>query len=220
MKHIFLIFFLKLICLSSYCQYNTEISHYLFKDFTEGQVLMKTGVKNKQMINYNTLTEEIVFDVKGKKMAISMDKQNLIDTIYVQGIKFILRNDKFLGKISNSKFDLLFKRKSKIIPSGNKSAYGGTSQTSSVINRSSFETSGQVYEVKLSKEFQIKSSTCFWLEKGHKSKKFSSMRQLKKIYKNKIDLLKGYVKKNKVKYNDIENIINLIDYLESTKNQI
>jgi len=45
--------------------------------------------------------------------------------------------------------------------------------------------------------------------------KFKNMRELKKLYKEKEELFKPYVKEYGVKYDNRESIIQLIEYLES-----
>ena len=71
-----------------------ELSHYLFPEFTKGVVLMKTGVKNEALLNYNSLTEEMIFDNKGTKLALGQLDQ--VDTVYIQNRKFFPLNKKFV----------------------------------------------------------------------------------------------------------------------------
>ena len=66
MKHIYCILIFGLMSISSYAQPKfKEVSHYLFPEFTQGVVLMKDGGKNETLLNYNSLTEEMIFENKG-----------------------------------------------------------------------------------------------------------------------------------------------------------
>ena len=49
-----------------------EIYHYVFPEFRKGTVLMKSGTKNEAMLNYNALTDEMIFDQNGKKLAMAI----------------------------------------------------------------------------------------------------------------------------------------------------
>lgn len=63
------------------------LSHYLFPEFIQGQVRLKSGTITESRLNYNALTEEMIFENNGKHLAIA--KPESIDTIYIQGKKFI-----------------------------------------------------------------------------------------------------------------------------------
>lgn len=50
-----------LMSLSLIGQQTKDISHYLFPEFVQGVVLMKSGQKNPAMLNFNAATEEMGF---------------------------------------------------------------------------------------------------------------------------------------------------------------
>ena len=76
MKLIFLFIFVAAAFNDSFGQAKAlEITHYLFPEFAKGTVLMKNGIKNDASLNYNSLTEEMIFENNGKKLAVSqLDK--------------------------------------------------------------------------------------------------------------------------------------------------
>ena len=113
-----------------------ELTHYLFPEFTKGVVLMKTGVKNEALLNYNSLTEEMIFENRGIKLAVGELEQ--IDTVYINGRKFFLLNNKFVELIYHSKFDLYAEHKCDVSDPGKPAGYGGTSQTSAISTYSTF----------------------------------------------------------------------------------
>ena len=59
--------------------HKVELSHYILPEFIKGTVLMKSKTTNSTMLNYNALTEEMIFDNKGNKMA--MARLEEIDTV-------------------------------------------------------------------------------------------------------------------------------------------
>jgi hypothetical protein len=190
----------------------TEISHYIFPEFMKGTVLMKSGVKNLTMLNYNSLTEEMIFDSNGKKLAIAHVGE--IDTIYIEGRKFFPLHEKFVEIIYHNKFDVYACHKCSVVDPGKPAAYGGTSQTSATTSYSSILSGGQAYELQLPQGTETKPYTEYWLKKEDKLVQFVSLRQLSKIFSDKADLFKKYVKENKVDYDKQETLIAVVKYME------
>ena len=59
----------------------------------------------------------------------------------------------------------------------------------------------------------------YWIEKDGALKKFKNLNQLAKVYPNKKNLFKAYVKKNDVAYNNQDSIVKLIAYLERVEKE-
>jgi hypothetical protein len=214
MKRIFYLLIFCLLVNVSHSQVKIlEVTHYLFPEFTKGVVLMKSGIKNEALLNYNSLTEEMIFDNKGIKLAVSQLEQ--VDTVYINGRKFFPLNNKFVELLYHSKYDLYAEHKCNLLDPGKPAAYGGTSQTSATTTYSSYFSGGQVYELKLPEGYETKPFTEYWLKKDGKLNKFISIRQLMKLFGEKENMFKIYVKKNDVKYENQEGIVELIRFLET-----
>ena len=238
MKHFYCILISALIFISSNAQpkYH-EISHYLFPEFTQGFVLMKAGEKNEYLLNYNSLTEEMIFENKGIKLAIAQKELARIDTVYIKDRKFIALNDQFVEILHHSNiiidrktielndqfvefsyhsnWDLYVEYKCKVKEPGKQTGYGGTTKTTAVKSYSSFYSEGMFYPLKLPDGYETEPYTYYWLKKNEELYQFKTMKELKKLYKEKEDLFKPYVKKHGVKYDNQESIILLVEYLES-----
>jgi hypothetical protein len=191
-----------------------EVSHYLLPEFTKGFVLMKSGIRNEVFLNYNTITEEMIFDNKGVKLA--MTQLDLIDTVFIEGRRFILFDSKFVEDIYLGKSGLYVEHKCSITDPGKPAAYGGTSRTSATTSYSSYFANGQLYQMKLPEGLETRPYMEYWLKKNGKAIKFLNIRQLSKMFEeDKSGLFKDYVRKHQVKYTDLESIIDLIKYMES-----
>ena len=216
MKHIYCILILGLIFSSSYAQpKHQEITHYLFPEFTQGVVLMNGGEKHEYLLNYNSLTEEMIFENKGKKLAIAQKELARIDTVYIKDRKFMVLNDQFVEFSYQSKWDLYVEYKCKVKVPGKQTGYGGTSKTTAIKSYSSFYAEGMFHQLKLPDDYETEPYTYYWLKKNEELYNFKTMKELKKLYKEKEDLFKPYVKKYGVEYGNQESIILLIEYLES-----
>jgi len=212
LKSTFLFFLLCAFISEAYSQIRAvEITHYLFPEFTKGVILMKSKIKNEAMLNYNSLTEEMIFENKGIKLA--LDHLEQVDTIYITGRKFFILNNKFVELIYSSKFDLYAEHRCTIKDPGKPAAYGGTSQTSATNSYATYFSGGRVYDLKLPEGFEPLPYIQYWLKKDGKLTKFINIRQLAKLFNDKEDLYKQYNKKHVVKYDDQTSLVELLRYL-------
>jgi hypothetical protein len=213
MKTPILLLILCLLAFSGHCQRRgVELSHYIFPEFVKGTVLMKSGVKNPTMLNYNALTEEMIFDTNGKKLAIARLED--IDTVYIEDRKFFPLKDKFVELIYRDKIELYAAHKCSVVDPGKPAAYGGTSQTSSTTSYSSLVAGGLAYQLKLPDGYTTKPYNNYWLKRDGEMSLFISLRQLSKLFDDKSDRFKKYVKEHKVEFDQQESVVELVKYLE------
>jgi len=212
MKRIFYLLILSLLVSGANSQeQKLGITHYLFPEFTKGVVLMKTGVKNETLLNFNSLTEEMIFENRGIKLALGQLEQ--IDTVYINGHKFFPLNGKFVELILHSKYDLYAEHKCKVKDPGKPAGYGGSSQTSATTTYSTFFSGNQVYDMKLPESVETNPYTFYWLKKDGELIKVVSMRQLYKVFEDKSGLFKKFTKEQHVSFDDQQSIIDLIRFL-------
>lgn len=190
-----------------------NITHYLFPEFTKGVVLMKTGASKEALLNYNALTEEMIFENSGVRLALALVEN--IDTIFINDRKFFLLNGKFVELLYHSKYDLYAEHKCTIKDPGKPAGYGTSSQTGATTTYSSFFSGNRVYDMKLPEAYETNPFTVCWLKKDGTLIKFVSLRQLSKSFEDKSGLFKKYVKDNNVSYDDQKSLIGLIRFLES-----
>ncbi|HMT68304.1 MAG TPA: hypothetical protein PKE28_11970, partial [Bacteroidales bacterium] len=97
MKRIIAVLIFSLVMFPSFSQrQGVELSHYVFPDFTDGSVLMKSGNRLQALLNYNALSEEMIFVDKDRKLAISREEKEKVDTVYIKGRKFFVLDSRFL----------------------------------------------------------------------------------------------------------------------------
>jgi hypothetical protein len=213
-KKIFALILLILIGLNGFSQSDAlGMSPYLFPKFTKGTVLMKAGIRNESMLNYNMLTQEMIFDNKGTKMAIGQLES--IDTVSILTRKFVPNDKTFIELVYKSNYSLFVQHKSTIKDPGKTVGFSGTSQTSSVTNYSSILSGGQAYELKLPQGMETETSVVYWLQKGGELNNFLNIRQLSKLFKEKDDVFKAYLSEHEVKFDDQNSIIEFLRYLEA-----
>jgi len=207
-----------LIFTSSFSQLNHEVvSHYLFPEFTKGSILMNDGMEYDLLLNYNSLTEEMIFENDGQRLAISKNDVGNIDTVYIQDRKFIPWNSYFVELLFNSKWDLFAEYKCELKEVGKPIGYGSRSRTTAITSYSSIAGDISFYDLKIPENFEIDPGIKYWIKKNGEIYGFSKLSDFKKVYKSKKDLFKAYIKENKTKFEDQEGIIQLIEYMESNQ---
>lgn len=216
MKSHFSLFFTFFVFLWSSAQEEVkQFSHYVFPQFTTGAVLMNNGEKNIASLNYNSLTEEMIFESNGQKMAIADSQLEQVDTIFIDNRKFLRRKGRFLELIT-SKPGLYVEYKCRIKYPGRVSGPGGqTSQTSSTETYIPTDFRRVIYEVVLPTGHDTSPYKYYWLEKGGELHKIKNLKQLLKHYPAKKGNYKNYQSKHNIDYNQVDDIAALVRFLEA-----
>ncbi len=192
-----------------------KFSAYILPEFKQGKVLMKSGVSYNALLNYDALTEEMVFVNKGDVLAIADEEVELVDTVFVAGRNFVTLNHKFVEVVYSSSTVLYAAYKCKLSSEGKPGAYGDTSQTSAITTASGFYSGGNRYYLSSPDMYKLKPYTWYWLMKDGKLSRFINIKQLANLYRNKDEKLKAYLKHNNVIFDNQEDIARLISYLEA-----
>jgi hypothetical protein len=77
---------------------NEKNSNYVFNDYQDAAIKFKSGPNIKVKLNYNTVTEEMIYLQGSTPLAIAETAN--IDTIFVKGLKFIPIDNAFYQVIS------------------------------------------------------------------------------------------------------------------------
>jgi len=192
----------------------TKLDQYLFPEFTTGTVLMKSGVRSEFELNYNTVTEEMLFEDRGQTLAIGYTEQLLIDTIIIQDRRFVLLNNKFVELLYQSNYVLFAENNCRILDRGKPTAFGGTSQTSAASAWGTIKSSGGIHELNLPEYYELKPYSEYWLRKNGILKKFSNFNELFKLNSGKKGAIRKFIKENSIEFEDRNDIVKLIKYLE------
>lgn len=216
MKRNYCILLANFIFISSYAQSETaEGDHYLFPEFTQGVVLLNNGKLDAKLLNYHTLTEQLLFDSYGKILAVPKEQLERIDTVFIKERRFVMLDNKFVELLHRSTWELYVEYKCDLKEQGKDAGYGGKSQTSAINTPSAVALGENVYSLKLPEEFETRRYSFYWLKKDRELMQFANVKQLKKFYKDKNDLFSDYVKIHDVEFEDQEGMVKLIDHLES-----
>jgi len=206
-KFILLLAFI--ICLNHvYSQKLTD--HYLFPEFETAAILYKSGEKRNTELNYNTLTEEMVFI--GNNQFYALDMTETIDTVFLGKRCFVPNENYFLEFFSSEPLPFFIRHKNKFLSTGSSTGYG-TSQTSAIDNYSHIISTGKVYGLTISGDFELAPEHSWLIKKDNTFYTANNLRQLGDIFDLKRKEIRNIVNSNDIDLNDLDDMIKLLTIL-------
>jgi len=191
-----------------------QLTQYIFPEFTEGSVLQKSGTVTKTMLNYNTLTQEMVF--KQGEQYLAFADPSSIDTVFLNNKKFIPDNKVFYEVAVNAPVSLFIQHVSDIISSGAETGFGKT-QTSAAQGLTDLKSSGKAYSLSLTNEYSIKNKTVYLLKKDASFIVVDNLKDVKKVFAGKENSIDDYAKKNKISFKKENDVIELVKFCNIIK---
>jgi hypothetical protein len=189
-----------------------KLVQYIFDSFQPATIIMKSGKTYEQNLNYNIITNEMVFEQNGKFAAIASPEN--VDTAYIAGRKFIPLNNKFYEVLVGGKKPLLYESSASVSEPGVSVGYGSTTTTSAATSYQSLIRDGSAYKLKLPDGYNVIPKHEFYILADGKLEKAGSEKRLSKIFPDKADAIKKIVKANKTDFSNREDVAKLVSELE------
>jgi len=189
-----------------------QLVHYVLDSFCKGKVQVKTGLVFEQMLNYNILSNEMIFDNGGRLMAIS-DPAG-VDTVFIQGRKFIPGEGKFYEVLANTKLPLLMEFTATVTEPTASVGYGNASPVSNVTSVKTLVKSGDVYALKLPDDFEVTPGFIYRILKDGKYLKAGNAKQLSVIFPDKKNLINELVKRNNTNFSERNSVVLLVQQIQ------
>ncbi len=191
----------------------TSLPQFLLPEFTEGTIRLKNGQTRSLPLNYNLLTERMVYMQDGKPY--DLIGVETIDTIRIQEWCFIPVGRNFYELAVKDRITLLIQHRGSLIPPGKPAPYGGVSHTSATTSYSSINVDGATYNLKMPSDFSVSVNPVFWIRIDYQMYSFTKQSQFLKIFPGRENELKSFIKKNKIKFDKKEHLVRLIQYCNS-----
>ena len=183
---------------------------FLYPEFSICRVLLKNGNNESMMLNYNILTEKMIFIADDKQYEIV--NPGMVDTIFMQGSRFIPVGKGFYEVLITEQVSLLVQHKGKLLPPGKPSGYGGTSQVSNTRMVSSLQRSDGYYKMNIPSDYKVLDNPVYWISIKSVIHSFINKGQFLKIFPEKNGDLKKYIKQNRIKFDKQSDILNIVEY--------
>jgi len=187
--------------------------HYLFPEFRKAMVQYKLGEPQATELNYNSITEEMVYVQSGQYLA--LDMINTIDTVFIGSSRFVPYKEFFLEVRNAGMITYFVRNKQKLIQTGKSTGYG-TSQTHAVDALNGIISSGKVYDLKISGDFELIPDHAIFLNHGNSFLQMGKVRDLEDFFPDKKGIIRPMIRDHKLKLNDPQDFSELLLLLQNS----
>jgi len=187
-----------------------SMPQYLFPAFSQSIILFKTGEKRSSVMNFNTVTEKLVF-VSDKKYYDLMNPET-IDTIYLNGCKFIPVGKTFYEVLLTGPVSLFIQHKGNLLEKGVPVGYGGTSQLAKSVYVTNYNSDGLLSNLELPEEFDVNISTVFWIRRNDEWFDFTTEKQYLQFFPDKAGQIKKFIKEFRLRIDRKDDLIRIVKY--------
>ena len=188
-----------------------EMPQYLFPEFNKCEILFKDGQINTQVMNYNTVTEKIVYEQDGNYY--DLLSTILIDTVYIQNCKFISSGKIFYEVLLSGKIPLFLQNKSDLLPAGKPVGYGGTSQGAISYYMSKHELSPEYINMQIPPDVTVKASPVYWVLEQGEMLSFINKKQFIALFTEIENEIKDFIKENRIHFDKRDDVMTLVKYI-------
>jgi len=186
-----------------------KLAQFLYPEFSIGVVKLKSGEIHTVKMNYNTISEKMVFYQNGTLM--DLDKPEIVDNIVLQNAKFVSIENVFYEVLVNAPIALYIQHKSDLTSSEKPAGYGSSSQTAASTPISELHND-KAYNLKLPENFKVIPAPVFWVRMNGVMYKFASERQFLKIFPAEVAKLKKFINQNNLNIKRQDDLIKLVTY--------
>ncbi len=207
--------YLSLFCFATFLPFNTKAQNktdqFLFPEFKTGVIKYKAGQRKQAKLNYNKLTEEMVFDNNGVLLALIDDPQ--IDTVYLNQKKFIPEGRYFFEVNTEAATPFFIQHRFAFIPPAKKVGYGGRSETSATQSMSHLTEGGQIYNLQATGDYKLWPANVLRLKTKNKYAEVANWKDLIALMPEKKEQLKNLSKSQKIDFQNEEDFAKLLKQL-------
>jgi hypothetical protein len=181
---------------------------YLFSEFSTGIVMMKNGLTQNARLNFNTVSEKVVYEKENE--VYDLLNITMIESVIINNQVFVPVGKKFNELLLVAHIPLMVQYKGEILPPEKTVGYGGKSLVSSVETLTSVKLSMGYYNLKLPIDYSVKVEKVYVIKSGENSYSFANERQFVRLFPQKESELKGFIKQNHIKFENTSDIIKLV----------
>ena len=189
-------------------------SPYVFPEFVKATVLQKGGAMLEAQMNYNMVTQEMLFTKDGTNLV--LDNYENIDTLYLNSRKFVPARRVFLEKLTNTAIPLYILSKGRAMLGGsaaidrpNNTAIGGLVGVKGQKGDPSKITS---YDLHLPNGYQFVPENEYWLQKGGSFYPTINLKKFVGLFPGKEEQINAFIKQNNISMAKTDDMIKLIEF--------
>lgn len=189
-----------------------QLLHYALNTFTPGKVKLKSGTVTQQVLNYNLLTKEMIFDNNGNYLAIAHPEE--VDSVMIGERIFVPVDKGFYEVLYQGAYPLLVEYTCKIKEPGSPTGYGSSSNTTASTPLKSLLNNNGAYKLKLPDEFELLTGQNYYLFKNGRYNKINSEQQFLKLFSDRKAEVKKVIENNHIKFSKKEDLVALVKQIQ------
>lgn len=188
-------------------------SPFLFPEFSKATVLQKGGGVAEAMMDYNVITQEMMFAQEGKNLV--LDDVSKIDTVYINSRRFVPVKDAFYERLTNTPVSLYVQHKSTAVNSSNAEGAGNNNAIGGFVGAKQVKGSSKLdkYAMQLPAGFALRAENVFYLQKDGPFFPATDAKKIAKAFPGKEEQVAAYIKENNLNLADQAGLIKLTEYL-------
>jgi hypothetical protein len=183
---------------------------FIFPEFYVGVVKTLNGEKVVLNLNYNIVTEKMVFMQNNQIFDIT--SQSIIDTVFIEGRKFVPRGKLFYELLANGKATFFVQHKGSVKIPSKQVGYGGTSDVASTSYVSNMRLGNDRFRMEKATEIIIEPGSLYWIRKNDDLNLVNGKSSLLQIFSDKKTEVKKFMGRSKFDAENPDHINNLVEY--------
>lgn len=183
---------------------------YLYPQFTDGTVTMRTGTVSSSKLNFNLLLGEMEFISNADTLAIARKKDMNIVTVAQD--TFIYRSG-YLKLIHSGTVKVLLRDKFKLTDIVKKGAMGAPNRNSAIDSYTAIPTDKQLLTLVPSEDLVFRRTLEFYLLTSDGDLVDFRKKNIMELYPKKEDEIQKFLKTNKIDFEEQADILKLADFL-------
>lgn len=192
---------------------NPELQ-FLFTDFQNGKIIMKDSKIINCQLNYNFLTDEMLFiDAKGKEMALANPHE--VADVYIGNRLFIPSNKGYFEVIEKGTVSLLYKWICNFTDAGKEGAMGIAKDAPGMYQMNQISFDARQWKLDVDKEAVVTVKVIPYLRVKSKYVLIKGEKDFLKAFSGKRNEIKIYLGKNPVDFRKETDLRRLIKYCNS-----
>lgn len=183
---------------------------YRYPDFSVGQLMFKNGNFSYGRFNYNFLMGEMEF--LQSKDTLSIINKKDISFIVVAQDTFLYDNG-YIELILGGPLKVGLMQNFKLKEIQRKGAFGAVNRSSSIDTYNSMSLAGNFYELIPNEDWVFQKTEKYFLSTSERGFVQFNKKNVMEAFPQKEDVIKDYIKSNKIDFDSRKDLFQLVDYL-------
>ncbi len=185
---------------------------YLYPEFRSGQVLFKNGTVNTARFNYNFLIDEMEF-IQSRDTLSIIKKKDIRFLVVAQDTFYY--NNGYLEQIYGGTVMVGLRQRFKLKEVLTKDSYGTSSSGSSSNSYGSLPTNGDFYKLVPNEDLVFQKALEYYLSTSSSVFVQFKKKNILQLFPQKEDAIKDFIKRNKIDFDSVKDLLKLAEYLQS-----